>query len=84
MDPAVQAVLLIQLQAEVQNLQAAAAAVPPVGPPAPSPVFTLAPALANTTIIYIDLTSSTGAKHFKGATKPLSTQPFDFADPSDL
>jgi hypothetical protein len=92
MDPAVQATLILQLQTEVQNLQAAAAAsaaaaavaaVPPAGPPTP-PVFTLAPALANTAITYIDLTSSTGAKHFKGATKPLSTQPFDFADPSDL
>jgi hypothetical protein len=86
MDPAVQ-VVLDQLQAEVQNLQAAAAAVtaaaPPLGPPAP-PAFTLAPALANTATTYLDLTSSTGAKHFKGATEPLSAQPFDFADPADL
>jgi hypothetical protein len=86
MDPAVQ-VVLDQLQAEVQNLQAAAAAAavtaaaPPLGPPAP-PAFTLAPALANTATTYLDLTSSTGAKHFKGATEPLSAQPFDFADPA--
>jgi hypothetical protein len=87
MDPAIQAVLT-QLQTEVLTLQAsaaaaAAAAVPlPTGPPAP-PVFTLAPALANNAT-YLDLTSSTGAKHFKGATEPLSAQPFDFTDPSDL
>jgi hypothetical protein len=97
MDPAAQAALLTQLQAEVQTLQAAAtvaaaataaaaAAAPPAGPPVPPtpPVFTLAPALATTAVTYLDLTSSTGAKHFKGATEPLSVQPFDFADPSDL
>ena len=89
MDAATQAILA-QLQAEVQTLQAAAtaatataAAAPPVGPPMP-PVFTLAPALANTATTYLDLTSAAGAKHFKGATEPLSAQPFDFADPSDL
>jgi hypothetical protein len=87
MDPAIQAVLT-QLENEVLTLQAsataaAAAAVPlPMGPPTP-PVFTLAPALANPAT-YLDLTTSTGAKHFKGATGPLSTQPFDFADPSNL
>jgi hypothetical protein len=88
MDPAIQAVLT-QLQTEVLTLQAsaaanAAAAVPlPAGPPTP-PVFTLAPALANTAT-YLVLTSSTGAKHFKGTTtEPLSAQPFDFTDPSDL
>jgi hypothetical protein len=71
MDPAVQ-VVLDQLQAEVQTLQAVAAAaavtaaLPPLGPPAPAPpAFTLAPALANTATTYLDLTSSTGAKHFK-------------------
>jgi hypothetical protein len=53
-----------------------------MGPPAP-PVFTLAPALANTAT-YLDLTSSSEARHFKGATKPLNAQPFNFADPSDL
>jgi hypothetical protein len=97
MDPAAQASLLVHLQAEVQTLQAAAtdaaaataaaaaaaAAAPPAGPPTP-PVFTLAPALANTATTYLDLTSSAGAKHFKGATEPLSAQPFNFADPSDL
>ena len=76
MDPAIQ-VVLDQLQTEVQISQAAAAAaadtaaVPPLGPPAP-PSFTLAPALANTATTYLDLTSSAGAKHFKGATEPLS------------
>jgi hypothetical protein len=92
MDPTAQATLLIKLQAEVQTLQAAATAAataaaaavaPPAGPPTPQ-VFTLAPALANTSTTYLDLTSSAGAKHFKGATEPLSAQPFDFADPSDL
>jgi hypothetical protein len=62
----------IQLQTEVQTLQAAAAAaaVPPTGLPTPS-VTTLALALANTAT-FLDLTSSTEAKHFKGATKPLN------------
>jgi hypothetical protein len=88
MDPAAQAALLVQLQAEVQNLQAAAAAAaaaeePPAGPPPAPAVFTLAPALANTAA-YLDLTSSSGTKHFKGATEPLNAKPFDFADPSDL
>jgi hypothetical protein len=86
MDPAIQAVL-DQLQADVQTLQAsaaaAAAAVPPTGPPT-QPVFALAPALANTATTYLDLTSSAGAKHFKGATEPLSSKPFDFADPAGL
>ena len=79
--------LLLQLQAQVQILEdaaaAAAAVVPPIeAPPAPS-VFTLAPALANTAA-YLDLTTPSGAKHFKGATDPLTAKPFDFADPSDL
>jgi hypothetical protein len=87
MDPVIQAVL-DQLQAEAQTLlqasaAAAAAAVPPTGPPT-QPVFALAPALANTATTYLDLTSSAGAKHFKGATEPLSSKPFDFADPADL
>jgi hypothetical protein len=83
LDYASKAALLIQLQTEVQTLQAAAAAaVPPTGLLKP-PVFTLAPALDNTTT-FLDLTSSTGAMYFKGATKPLNTQPFGFADPSDL
>jgi hypothetical protein len=87
MDPAAQAILA-QPQAEVQTLQASAAAAsvttaPPAGP-LTSPVFTLAPALANAVTTYLDLTSSTGAKHFKGATKPLSTQSFDFSDAADL
>jgi hypothetical protein len=90
MDPAAQAILA-QPQAEVQTLQASAAAAaaasataaPPAGP-LTSPVFTLAPALANTVTTYLDLTSSTGAKHFKGATEPLSTQSFDFSDAAGL
>jgi hypothetical protein len=59
-----------------------AAEVPGGAPPAP-PVFTLAPALANTAA-FLDLTSTSGAKHFKGATESLTAQPFEFADPSDL
>jgi hypothetical protein len=39
--------------------------------------------LANTAT-YLDITSASGAEHFKGATEPLNTQLFDFADPSDL
>jgi hypothetical protein len=88
MDPAIQAVL-DQLQAEVQTLQAsataaAAAAVPLTGPPTQPATFAPAPALANTATTYLDLSSSMGEKHFKGATKPLSSKPFDFADPADL
>ena len=93
MDADAQAMLLVQfaqLQAEVQNLQTAAttaaviavAAGPVHGQPV-APVFTLAPALANTAT-FRDLTSAGGAKHFKGATKPLNQQPFDFTDWSDL
>jgi hypothetical protein len=51
--------------------------------PPPAPVFTLAPAVANTAA-YIDLTSTSGGKHFKGATEALNSQPFDFTDPTDL
>jgi hypothetical protein len=40
--------------------------------------------LANTATTYLDLISSEGAKHFKGATEPLSSKPFDFADPAGL
>jgi hypothetical protein len=85
MDPAAQATLLTQLQAEVQTLQAAAAAVAAAGVPAQqvAPVFTLAPALASTAL-FIDLTSASGDKHFKGATEPLNENPFDFSDSSDL
>lgn len=60
---------------------ATAAALAAVAPPAP--VFTLAPALANNAA-FLDLTSSSGAKHFKGATEALKSQPFDFSDDSDL
>ena len=80
--------LILQLQNQVQVLQdAAAAAVAEVPPaqevlPAP-PVFTLAPALANNAAC-IDLTSTSGAKHFKGAIEPLTAHAFDFSDPSDL
>jgi hypothetical protein len=84
--------LIQQLQAQVQALEdaavaaaaAAAGPAPPGGvPPVPPPVFTLAPALANTAA-FLDLTSTSGAKHFKGATEPLTAKPFDFSDPSDL
>jgi hypothetical protein len=90
MDAAAQTALLTQLQGEVQTLQAAAAAAAAnnaaaglaQAPPA-APVFTLAPALANTAV-FLDLTSVSGTKHFKGATEPLNKQPFDFSDSSDL
>jgi hypothetical protein len=90
MDAAAQTALLTQLQGEVQTLQAAAAAAAATNaaaglaqaPPA-APVFTLAPALANTAV-FLDLTSVSGTKHFKGATEPLNKQPFDFTDSSDL
>jgi hypothetical protein len=89
MEPADQTELLAQLQA-LQDAAAAAAAavaaadeVPPPLVPRPPPVFTLAPALANTAN-YIDLTSTSGTKHFKGAAEPLNAHPFNFADASDL
>jgi hypothetical protein len=93
MEPADQTELLARLQAQVQCLQEAATAaaaaavavadeVPPLVPRTP-PVFTLAPALANNAN-FIDLTSASGTKHFKGATEPLNAQPFNFADPFDL
>ena len=80
--------VIAQLRDEVAMLQAAAAvaaAAPlPAGAPAPVlPVFTLAPALADTAM-FIDLSTSGGTKHFKSAIEPLTSQPFDFADPSDL
>jgi hypothetical protein len=63
---------------------AAAAAPPPAGAqPAPVP-FALTPALANSAAAYLNLASASGAKQFKGATEPLTSTPFDFADPSDL
>jgi hypothetical protein len=75
------------LQAGVQTLQASAAVasttVPPTGP-LMQPAFAVAQALGNTANTYLDLTSSAGAKHFKGATKALSRKPFDFADPAHL
>jgi hypothetical protein len=68
-----------------QSIAIATSVVPPLGgPPAPPVVFTLlTPALANTAN-YIDLMSSSDAKHFKGATEPLNAKPFNFTDPSDL
>ena len=86
-----QAQVIAALQNEVAALQAAAVAAaaaalpPPAGaPPAPLlPVFTLSPALANVAA-FIDLSSAGGAKHFKGAIEPLTSEPFDFASPSDL
>jgi hypothetical protein len=114
MDPVAQNALLIELQEQVQALQAAAATAASAateaaaaeavaaeataaaeveaaeaahGLPVPgaphAPVFTLAPALANTAS-FIDLASANGIKYFKGATEPLSKTPFDFVDPSDL
>jgi hypothetical protein len=93
MDPAAEAAiagLQAQLQAfqtEILTLQnaaavAAAGAAPALGVPM-LPVFTLAPALANTAA-FLDLTSASGTKHFKGATEPLSLQLFNFEDPADL
>jgi hypothetical protein len=77
--------LFQNLQDQVQILEAAAVAaeVPPGGAPPALPVFTLAPVLANTAA-YLDLTSISGAKHFKGATKPSTAHPFEFTDPLDL
>ena len=68
----------VQQAAAAAAQQGAAAAMPP-----PAPVFTLAPALANTAA-FLDLASSDGAKHFKGATEALNSHPFDFEDDSDL
>jgi hypothetical protein len=83
MEPADETELPAQLQA-LQDAAAAVAAADGVPPLVPqTPFFTLAPALANT-VNYIDLASTSGTKHFKGATKPLNAQPFNFADASDL
>jgi hypothetical protein len=61
----------------------AAAAAAPAPPPVATPVFTLTPALANTAT-FLDLTTTSGSKHFKGATESLNAQAFGFEDPSDL
>jgi hypothetical protein len=71
----------VATQAAVQ--QAAAAAGQQGAAVLPGPVFTLAPALANTAT-FLDLTSSSGAKHFKGAIESLNSHPFDFEDSADL
>jgi hypothetical protein len=65
----------VQQAAAAAAQQAAAAAVPPV--------FTLAPALANTAT-FLDFTTSDGAKHFNSATEALNSHAFDFEDDSDL
>jgi hypothetical protein len=62
--------------AALQLANAAAGLPPPIA-------FTLAPALS-TTAAFRDLTSPSGAKHFKGATECLNSHPFDFSDDSDL
>jgi hypothetical protein len=67
--------------AAVQQATADAAQPRAVAPG--GPVWTLAPALANTTT-FLDLTSSSGAKHFKSGIEPLNSQPFDFEDGADL
>jgi hypothetical protein len=87
MDAATQ-VLLSQLQAKILALQsdaaaAAAATAAVTANPVQVPVFTLAPALANTAT-FLDLTSTSGSKHFKGATEASNTQPFGFDNPADL
>jgi hypothetical protein len=69
--------------ASAATAAAVAAATHPAPAPAAAPVFTLAPALANTTA-FLDLTSSNGAKHFKGATEALNSHAFNFEDDSDL
>jgi hypothetical protein len=79
-------VLALEQAATAADAAAAAAGAPPAGgaaPPVP-PAFTLAPALANTAAAFLDLTSSAGTKHFKGAVESLTATPFDFKDPSDL
>jgi hypothetical protein len=62
-----------------QAQQLAAAGGAPLG----GPVFTLAPALANTAA-FLDLTTPNGVKHFRGATEALNSEAFDFEDDSDL
>jgi hypothetical protein len=66
-----------------EGAAAEAANGPPGSGAPPAPVFTLAPALANTAN-FIDLASANGIKYFKGATEPLTKTPFNFTDPSDL
>jgi hypothetical protein len=83
-DDQVQVLQARVLELETAAAAAAAAAVPPGGAPPAPPVFTLAPALANTAAACVDLTSPSGAKHFKGAIEPLSSTPFNFGDPADL
>jgi hypothetical protein len=68
---AVEAILVAEATA------AAAAAAATAGGTPPPVVFTLAPALANTTAL-LDLTSPSGTKHFKGATECLNSHPSDF------
>jgi hypothetical protein len=77
---------VLVLEAAATAATAAAAAVPTRGVPLAPPVFTLAPALANTAAAYLDLTSASGAKHVKNVTEPLTTSraSFDFAHSSDL
>jgi hypothetical protein len=61
----------------------ALAAMPPAGAPATlAPRFALSPAMANAGV-FLDLSSSTGAKLFKVGAEPLSRS-FDFEDPSEL
>jgi hypothetical protein len=83
------ALTLQELQDQVQVLQdavAATAAAPPGGaPPAPpAATFALAPALAYNAAAYLDLSTTNGGKHFKTGTESLTTQAFNFEDPSDL
>ena len=73
-------------EATVQALQATvtAAATAAAGTQAATaPVFYVAPASA-TGNTFLDLASSHGAKHFKVASEPLNSLPFDFKDDSDL
>jgi hypothetical protein len=75
------ALLIQQLKDAADAADAAAAAAAPSGEaPLVPPVSTLAPALANTDTVFLDLTCSTGG----GATESLTSSPFDFTDPSDL
>jgi hypothetical protein len=60
----------------------ALAAMPPAGAPATLGLrFALSPAMANAGV-FLDLSSSTGAKLFKVGAEPLSRS-FDFEDPSE-
>jgi hypothetical protein len=84
--------LILQFQAEILALQEAVAADAAAAVAAPAAraaiaaavaAAALAPALANTTA-FLNFTSSSGSKHFRGATEAPSTHSFDFADPTDL